>query len=194
MIEFLFNNPFLAFILISLIVGFFNDSSKKAKQKTSTETESTTSETRTNGFEELLLEFNELIDSGDYTHLQLEEMIETELFFLTDDEKAILKNKLTLLDRSKDQVAEVVSEVKETAESLRNKQYEELLQRYDVKTDIDIAVNKAEEKLVSHNKIKENDLTKQLKGRITAQGLRESIVMNEILGKPRALKPYEKRY
>lgn len=192
MIEFLFNNPFLAFILISLIVGFFNDSSKKAKETVNPETEQKNTKRVTSGFDDLLAEFEDLINSGDYTRLQLDEMIETELFFLTDDEKTILKNKLAVLEKP-NKVSEVIQEVEETAESLREKQYEELLKRYEVTADVNRPLE-SEEKLVSSNKITENDLTKRLKGRITEQGLRESIVMNEILGKPRALNPYQKRY
>lgn len=92
-------------------------------------------------------------------------------------------------------------EEESSIEDQRQKQLEKLAHRMDASLDpeedeqyssANLGTKKKEHKLVSDSSIvKQEKMKKRIRNKLNREGLIDSVIMAEVLGKPRSLKPYE---
>lgn len=166
-LDFIFNNLFIVIIIIAIVSNLFSGSKKSRKRNENRETN----------------------PSGDSEGPEsLEAKIERNLkkFENIFEQEEVAQEKVPK--------TQPVKKTMSSIEIQRMKQQEALANRFQTVTDFTKDSNKEMSTIlptvIKHNRKKSSVNKKNLKKRISYSGLQESIVMAEVLGKPRSLKPY----
>lgn len=175
-IDFVLNNLFIVIIVIAIVSNLVSSSKKTKRKNEQRESQGSSS-------------------SGN-SQTREPEPLESKI-------ERNLKKFENVFEQEKDVFEENVSKSNKPAEKEmtaieehRNKQREALADRYRTNTEtsrkdeLQQKESKNEPAVISHHNIKSTISKKGLKTRISKNGLQESIVMAEVLGKPRSLKPY----
>ena len=172
----LLENPFLLIVAISVLVSLFGKSKKTKNNETENEDEDV-----------------------ELKHETLEMKIEKKLkqfedFFEDEGEDEFIEQP----EKEKQPVYDAKNEQLTSIEEHRNRQMKELANRFKTDTDTpkELSANSNYIKndmqtVVKKEEIK--DLEHNLKSNLTKKGLRDSVVMAEVLGKPRSLSPYKSK-
>ncbi len=170
LIDFVFNNLFIVIIVIAIVSNLVSGSKKTRNQNEQREADysSSTGEAETKEPETLESKIERNLK-------KFENIFEPEKVY----EKRVPESK-------------PVEKAMTSIEEQRKKQRDALANRFQTTTDTDVSKGKVSLDLtpvMGQNK-KTSISKKNLKKRMTKKGLQESIIMAEVLGKPRALKPY----
>ncbi len=176
--DFVFNNLFIVIIAIAIISNLVSSSKKTQRKNEQRESQGSSSSENAQTREPETLE-----SKIDRNLKKFENVFE--------QEKDVFEEKVSEPNKP-------VEKAMTSIEEHRNKQREALADRYRTNTETNkkdepqhIASSLDGPAVISHHNKKSAVSKKSLKRRISNKGLQESIVMAEVLGKPRALKPYK---
>lgn len=188
LIEIIFDNPFLLFIIIAGIVSFFNrmtSSSSNEEEKSEQEGQGETSGRQT--VRDAMRKMQEMAESFNPDAETTKPQRRTEeRQTRAQQEKALTKDSTPTYS---------FEEQRQEQYRQLQKQYESRAQIDDVETRVDIhspIYDRTSD--IAQDDISRSDVSVNLKSRLKKDGLVESIVMAEILGPPRARKRYSNRY
>lgn len=186
-IEFIFNNPFLLFIIIAGIVSFFNrltSSGEQAKQSRDPDADETG---RTSTVRDVMRKMQEMADS-------LDPEVEEKKSQRRTEKKG--PQPLGKLDSTAEKTPAYSFEEERAAQYRQLKeQYTSATKSEEVEPAFDFASPIYQETGDASTKRKDqSDVTINLNKSLKDGGLVESVVMAEILGPPRAKKRYSNRF
>ena len=173
LIDFVFNNLFIVIIVIAIVSNLISGSKKTRNQNEQKEADysSSTGESETKEPETLESKIERNLKK--FENIFEPEKVYEEKF----SESKPVEKKMTSIEEQ------------------RKKQRDALANRFQTMTDTDFSKDKRSLDLapvMGQNK-KTSITKKNLKKRMTKKGLQESIIMAEVLGKPRSLKPYNSK-
>lgn len=105
----------------------------------------------------------------------------------------------TIPNRREQKRPKPVKDIQMSIEELRQQQLERLTQNIQSQVSIEAGHDdkqideKKSSKVIEQNVVKRPQIKSNFSGRLTKEGLVDSIIMKEVLGRPRALKPYQFR-
>ncbi|HIV73639.1 MAG TPA: hypothetical protein H9895_00990 [Candidatus Pseudogracilibacillus intestinigallinarum] len=182
--DFIFGNLFFVIIIVAAIINFFNSAKKEEEKKRRQQQQR--QQRRTNQPEQTRQQ-QEQKERKMPTFSDLQDQLKEQLDqFLEPEEKKTPSKKEKQSTIGVDHATETL----ESIEEQRQKQYERLRSQYqsqsneeDVKEDLSA--------LLKPKKAAKQDVSIAIEKKLTREGIVEGIIMAEVLGPPRALKPYD---
>ncbi|MEJ8776560.1 hypothetical protein [Pseudogracilibacillus sp. ICA-222130] len=181
--EFIFGNLFFVIIIVAAIINFFNSAKKEEEKKRRQQQQR--QQRRTNQSEQSRQKEQKERKMPTFSELQdqLKEQFDQ---FIEPEEKKAPQEK----ERQSTVRADYATETLDSIEDQRQKKYERLRAQYqsqsskeDIKEDLST--------LLGSKKAATQDVSIAIEKKLTREGIVEGIIMAEVLGPPRALKPYD---